>query len=129
ADMVSMAFRECYHGAPGPAFLEIPRDVLDAKQPVGQRPLPRPAGLPLLGRLRATPFPAGGFQPLDVIFRRPVSGSVLRTDVSHLRVRPVGEAAPLTRTRFSREAERKKFLSESLTLSQPPRTLCQQALS
>jgi acetolactate synthase-1/2/3 large subunit len=30
-DMVSMAFRECYNGAPGPSFLEIPRDVLDAK--------------------------------------------------------------------------------------------------
>src|SRR3979490_314279 len=29
ADMVSMAFRECYNGAPGPSFLEIPRDVLD----------------------------------------------------------------------------------------------------
>ncbi|MDX6284240.1 MAG: hypothetical protein QOH03_5311, partial [Kribbellaceae bacterium] len=24
ADMVSMAFRECYNGAPGPSFLEIP---------------------------------------------------------------------------------------------------------
>jgi thiamine pyrophosphate-dependent acetolactate synthase large subunit-like protein len=31
ADMVSMAFRECYHGAPGPSYLEIPRDVLDAQ--------------------------------------------------------------------------------------------------
>lgn len=31
ADMVSMAFRECFLGAPGPSFLEIPRDVLDAK--------------------------------------------------------------------------------------------------
>ena len=31
ADMVSMAFRECFNGAPGPSFLEIPRDVLDAK--------------------------------------------------------------------------------------------------
>jgi acetolactate synthase-1/2/3 large subunit len=47
ADMVSMAFRECYHGAPGPSFLEIPRDVLDAKVPVEQgagaaaRALPR----------------------------------------------------------------------------------------
>src|SRR5215468_6099727 len=29
ADIVSMAFRECYNGAPGPSFLEIPRDVLD----------------------------------------------------------------------------------------------------
>ncbi|MDP6610252.1 MAG: thiamine pyrophosphate-binding protein, partial [Vicinamibacterales bacterium] len=26
ADMVSMAFRECFNGAPGPSFLEIPRD-------------------------------------------------------------------------------------------------------
>ena len=31
ADMVTMAFRECYNGAPGPSFLEIPRDILDAK--------------------------------------------------------------------------------------------------
>jgi acetolactate synthase-1/2/3 large subunit len=33
ADMVSMAFRECFNGAPGPSFLEIPRDVLDGKAP------------------------------------------------------------------------------------------------
>src|SRR5205809_5347390 len=30
-DMISMAFRQCYHGAPGPSYLEIPRDILDAK--------------------------------------------------------------------------------------------------
>ena len=29
ADMVAMAARECFTGAPGPAYLEIPRDVLD----------------------------------------------------------------------------------------------------
>ncbi len=29
ADMISMAARECFSGAPGPAYLEIPRDVLD----------------------------------------------------------------------------------------------------
>jgi acetolactate synthase-1/2/3 large subunit len=40
ADMVSMAFRECYHGAPGPSFLEIPRDVLDAKVPIEQARIP-----------------------------------------------------------------------------------------
>src|SRR3982074_1958154 len=34
ADLVSMAFRECYNGAPGPSFLEIPRDILDAKVPL-----------------------------------------------------------------------------------------------
>ena len=40
ADMVSMAFRECYAGAPGPSFLEIPRDVLDASVPLEQARLP-----------------------------------------------------------------------------------------
>ncbi|NRQ34099.1 acetolactate synthase [Nonomuraea sp. NN258] len=41
ADIVSMAFRECYHGAPGPSFLEIPRDVLDAKIPVEKARIPQ----------------------------------------------------------------------------------------
>ena len=30
-ELISMAFREAYNGRPGPAFLEIPRDVLDAE--------------------------------------------------------------------------------------------------
>ncbi|GAA2646803.1 thiamine pyrophosphate-binding protein [Streptomyces lunalinharesii] len=41
ADMVSMAFRECFHGAPGPSFLEIPRDVLDAAVPAAAARVPR----------------------------------------------------------------------------------------
>jgi acetolactate synthase-1/2/3 large subunit len=41
ADLVSMAFRECYHGAPGPSFLEIPRDVLDARVPLANARIPR----------------------------------------------------------------------------------------
>ncbi|MGI5126721.1 thiamine pyrophosphate-binding protein [Pseudonocardia sp. CA-107938] len=44
ADLVSMAFRECYNGAPGPSFLEIPRDVLDAKVPIEQARIPAPGG-------------------------------------------------------------------------------------
>ncbi|RRO20602.1 acetolactate synthase [Saccharopolyspora rhizosphaerae] len=44
ADMVSMAFRECYHGSPGPSFLEIPRDVLDATVPVDKARIPQPGG-------------------------------------------------------------------------------------
>ncbi|MFF4951239.1 thiamine pyrophosphate-binding protein [Streptomyces chattanoogensis] len=48
ADMVSMAFRECFHGAPGPSFLEIPRDVLDARVPREQ------ARIPQAGRYRAS---------------------------------------------------------------------------
>lgn len=42
ADMVSMAFRECYHGAPGPSFLEIPRDILDASVDVARARIPAP---------------------------------------------------------------------------------------
>ncbi len=42
ADMISMAFRESYHGAPGPSFLEIPRDVLDAKAAVASARIPAP---------------------------------------------------------------------------------------
>ncbi|HTT04485.1 MAG TPA: thiamine pyrophosphate-binding protein [Steroidobacteraceae bacterium] len=42
ADMISMAAREAFNGAPGPAYLEIPRDVLDreidATTAVIQRP-------------------------------------------------------------------------------------------
>ncbi|WP_084216167.1 thiamine pyrophosphate-binding protein [Pseudonocardia spinosispora] len=53
ADMVSMAFRECYNGAPGPSFLEIPRDVLDARVPLEQ------ARLPESGRYRASTRSAG----------------------------------------------------------------------
>lgn len=41
ADMVSMAFRECFHGAPGPSYLEIPRDVLDAKASVEKARIPQ----------------------------------------------------------------------------------------
>src|ERR1700753_155030 len=53
ADMVSMAFRECYNGAPGPSFLEIPRDVLDASVPLEK------ARIPEAGRYRASTRQAG----------------------------------------------------------------------
>ena len=48
ADMVSMAFRECHNGAPGPSFLEIPRDVLDAKIELSA------ARIPAAGHYRAS---------------------------------------------------------------------------
>ncbi len=53
ADIVSMAFRECYNGAPGPSFLEIPRDVLDASVPLEK------ARIPEAGRYRASTRQAG----------------------------------------------------------------------
>ncbi|MEU5845895.1 thiamine pyrophosphate-binding protein [Saccharopolyspora shandongensis] len=53
ADMVSMAFRECFHGAPGPSFLEIPRDILDRSVPLAK------ARIPGVGGYRATTRSAG----------------------------------------------------------------------
>ena len=41
ADMVSMAARECFAGAYGPSYLEIPRDVLDREVPLDKTVIPR----------------------------------------------------------------------------------------
>ncbi len=58
ADMVSMAAREIFAGAPGPAYLEIPRDVLDREVPVES------ARLPEAGRYRASTASIG--DPADI---------------------------------------------------------------
>src|SRR5687767_14010078 len=42
ADMISMAARECFAGAYGPAYLEIPRDVLDREIDVAKAVVPKP---------------------------------------------------------------------------------------
>ncbi|MGI9406192.1 MAG: thiamine pyrophosphate-binding protein, partial [Hyphomicrobiaceae bacterium] len=42
ADMVSMAARECFAGAYGPSYLEIPRDVLDREIPIESAVIPKP---------------------------------------------------------------------------------------
>jgi acetolactate synthase I/II/III large subunit len=58
ADMVAMAARECFADAPGPAYLEIPRDVLD-------REIERPrAVIPEPGHYRASTRSPG--DPRDV---------------------------------------------------------------
>ncbi len=44
ADMISMAAREAFSGAPGPAYLEIPRDVLDREIPIETARIPKPGG-------------------------------------------------------------------------------------
>ena len=49
ADMVSMAARECFAGAYGPSYLEIPRDILDAEIPLEKAVIPVP------GAYRASP--------------------------------------------------------------------------
>ncbi len=58
ADIVSMAARECYNGAPGPSYIEIPRDVLDAHVDLAE------AHIPATGRYRASTRSIG--DPADV---------------------------------------------------------------
>jgi len=58
ADMVSMAVRECFAGAYGPSYLEIPRDVLDREIPADKAVLPKP------GHYRASTHSIG--DPADI---------------------------------------------------------------
>jgi acetolactate synthase-1/2/3 large subunit len=44
ADFVAMAARESFNGAFGPSYLEIPRDVLDAKVPLSKAVIPAAGG-------------------------------------------------------------------------------------
>jgi acetolactate synthase I/II/III large subunit len=58
ADMIAMAAREAFNGAPGPAYLEIPRDVLDREVDLTKAVLPQP------GRYRASTKSLG--DPRDI---------------------------------------------------------------
>src|SRR6202163_2091940 len=53
ADMVAMAARECFAGAYGPCYLEIPRDILDREIDISRAVLPKP------GHYRASVRSAG----------------------------------------------------------------------
>jgi acetolactate synthase-1/2/3 large subunit len=59
ADMVSMAARECFAGAYGPSYLEIPRDVLDREIPLEKAVLPKP------GHYRASTKAIGDPQDIE----------------------------------------------------------------
>jgi acetolactate synthase-1/2/3 large subunit len=58
ADMVAMAARECFNGAYGPSYLEIPRDVLDREVDASKAVIPTP------GRYRASTKSIG--DPADI---------------------------------------------------------------
>ena len=58
ADMVSMAAREAFNGAPGPVYLEIPRDILDREVDLTKAIIPKP------GRYRASTRSIG--DPRDI---------------------------------------------------------------
>ncbi|MBU6494125.1 MAG: thiamine pyrophosphate-binding protein, partial [Burkholderiales bacterium] len=59
ADMISMAARECFNGAPGPAYLEIPRDVLDREVDLARAVLPKP------GHYRASTKSVGDLRDIE----------------------------------------------------------------
>ena len=61
ADMTAMAFRECFNGAFGPSFLEIPRDVLDARIPMDK------VTIPSAGRYRASTESLGDPRAVDTL--------------------------------------------------------------
>ena len=58
ADMVAMAARECFNGAYGPSYLEIPRDVLDREVDAAKAVIPAP------GHYRASTKSVG--DPADI---------------------------------------------------------------
>ncbi len=58
ADMVAMAARECFNGAYGPSYLEIPRDVLDREVDASK------AVIPAMGHYRASTKSIG--DPADI---------------------------------------------------------------
>lgn len=58
ADMISMAARECFNGAPGPSYLEIPRDILDGEVDLDEAVIPEP------GKYRASTKSIG--DPADI---------------------------------------------------------------
>ncbi len=58
ADMISMAAREAFNGAPGPCYLEIPRDVLDREVDLTKAVIPQP------GKYRASTKSIG--DPRDI---------------------------------------------------------------
>src|SRR5262249_39820474 len=59
ADINAMAGRECFAGAYGPAYLEIPRDVLDREIDVSKATIPAP------GRYRASTKSIGDPRDID----------------------------------------------------------------
>jgi acetolactate synthase-1/2/3 large subunit len=56
--MISMAAREAFNGAPGPAYLEIPRDILDREIDIAKAIIPQP------GKYRASTKSIG--DPRDI---------------------------------------------------------------
>ena len=71
ADMVSMAARECFNGACGPSYLEIPRDVLDREIPIESAIVPKPGHYRASSRTIGDPADIERLADILVNARRP----------------------------------------------------------
>src|SRR6516162_8995819 len=71
ADMVAMAARECFNGAYGPSYLEIPRDVLDREIDISRAVLPKPGKYRAHGRSIGDPADIEKLADLLVNAERP----------------------------------------------------------
>jgi len=70
--MVSMAARECFAGAPGPSYLEIPRDILDREISVEN------AVIPESGNYRASTRSIGDPADIEKLAEMLVNTSMVR---------------------------------------------------
>ena len=89
ADMISMAAREAFNGAPGPVYLEIPRDVLDREVDLTKAVIPQP------GKYRASTHSIGDPRDIeklaDILVNARAAGDSLRpagVDRARTRTRP-----------------------------------------
>src|SRR6266853_1622430 len=73
ADMVSMAAREAFNGAPGPVYLEIPRDVLDREVEISKAIVPKPGHYRASTRSLGDPRDIEKLADLLVTSERPAS--------------------------------------------------------
>ncbi len=94
ADLVSMAFRQCFNGARGPSFLEIPRDILDTEIDESEARVPAPGGYRMTGKSIGDPADIEKLAGLLVQAERPAV--LLGTQLWNCR--GAGDAARLART-------------------------------
>lgn len=85
ADMIAMAARECFNGAYGPSYLEIPRDILDAEVPLDTAVLPAPGRYRASGRSIGDPAAIEALADILVTAKRPavLFGQQVWTSGSH----------------------------------------------
>ncbi|MBI3992316.1 MAG: acetolactate synthase [Candidatus Lambdaproteobacteria bacterium] len=94
ADLISMAFRQCYNGALGPSFLEIPRDILDAEVDEQAARVPKPGGYRM--QTRSIGDPADIERLADLLLGAERPAVLLGTQLQSCRGAP--HAARLART-------------------------------